>query len=201
MLHADKKARLTRQPLRCWRRWGIGWTASCCCRWRALLPQLPRWWRSCRQPAPSVQRCQGIWTTAQTNILPLVWPLVSFPLWHLGFLPYLPSTFLPPRPPPLLLNLFHHSCSHCSPALPLYPCSDLTVPLILMWPRRPGSRTHPTVLPFYCPWSNSMSGHLLMTRLSGFMQELEKMTAFISPRSKWLCSCDHQRGGGGGGEG
>ena len=116
MLQADKEARLTRQPLRCWRRWGIGWTASCCCRWRALLPQLPRWWQSCRQPAPSVQRCQGIWTTAQTNVLLLVWPLVSFPLWHLGFLPYLPSTFLPP-PPHLFFSTFFITAAVTVPLL------------------------------------------------------------------------------------
>ena len=128
MLQADNKARLTRQPLRCWRRWGIGWTASCCCRWRALLPQLPQWWRSCRQPAPSVQCCQGIWITAQTNILPLVQPLVSFPLWHLGFLPYLPSTFLPPPPPTSSSQPFSSQLQS------LFPCSAI---LPLLWSHCP----------------------------------------------------------------
>ena len=51
---------LTTRPRRCLTRWGIGWTASCCCRWRVPPPLRPRWWRNYRQPTPSVQCCQGM---------------------------------------------------------------------------------------------------------------------------------------------
>lgn len=52
-LHIHEGKNLTLRLHQCWRRWGTGWTASCCCRWLGLPQQLLQWMRSCRQPGPS----------------------------------------------------------------------------------------------------------------------------------------------------
>ena len=52
--------KMTFWPPRCLMKWGIWWTASCCCRWLFLLPRQTRWLKSCHRqgpfPKPTLQR-------------------------------------------------------------------------------------------------------------------------------------------------